>query len=215
MGTAHWTSYRSNLLLFSPANVMETLILPNINKYILTAPDQHDFRPKHSANSALLQLVTDIAEEASRSNGMHGCRFICCVDTVTITTCCQRSIDHRSLLARCECSFLYKRKTSQSSLLQRVKSTSRKVNTGTPQCSIMSPSLFSLYIVDVPRPTYPVKRFCYADDLTVWALWVNIPDLDVSHLNVVHYNCPWMAYNVGPVLFLPQAHGWLNVVIHR
>ena len=32
----------------------------------------------------------------------------------------------------------------------------------------------------MPRPTDPVKRVCYADDLTVWASGVNIPDLDVS-----------------------------------
>ena len=25
------------------------------------------------------------------------------------------------------------------------------------------PSLFSFYIADMPRPTYPVKRVCYAD----------------------------------------------------
>ena len=27
----------------------------------------------------------------------------------------------------------------------------------------------SFYIVDMPRPTEPVKRVCYADYLTVWA----------------------------------------------
>ena len=32
----------------------------------------------------------------------------------------------------------------------------------------------------MPRPTDPVKRVCYADDLTVWASGVNIPDLEVS-----------------------------------
>ena len=31
-----------------------------------------------------------------------------------------------------------------------------------------------------PRLTDPVKRVCYADDLTVWASGVNIPDLEVS-----------------------------------
>ena len=30
----------------------------------------------------------------------------------------------------------------------------------------------------MPRPTEPVKRVCYADDLTVWATGVNIPDLE-------------------------------------
>ena len=32
----------------------------------------------------------------------------------------------------------------------------------------------------MPIPTDPVKRVCYADDLTVWTSGVNIPDLEVS-----------------------------------
>ena len=57
---------------------------------------------------------------------------------------------------------------------------SRKVNTGVPQGSKLSPSLFSFYIADMPIPTEPVKWVCYADDLTVWASGVNIPDREVS-----------------------------------
>ena len=58
-----------------------------------------------------------------------------------------------------------------------------KINTGVPQGSKLSPSLFSFYIADMPIPTDPVKRVCYADDLTVWAAGVNIPDLEVSMNN--------------------------------
>ena len=57
--------------------------------------------------------------------------------------------------------------------------TSKKVNTGVPQGSKLSPSLASFYIADMPIPTDPVKRVCYADDLTVWVSGVNIPDLEV------------------------------------
>ena len=32
----------------------------------------------------------------------------------------------------------------------------------------------------MPIPTEPIKRVCYADDITVWASGVNIPDLEVS-----------------------------------
>ena len=41
-------------------------------------------------------------------------------------------------------------------------------------------SLFSFYIANMPMPTEPIKRVCYADDLTVWATAVNIPDMEVS-----------------------------------
>ena len=71
---------------------------------------------------------------------------------------------------------LSQRKTSQD-LLQRCK-----VNTGVPQGSKLSPYLFSFYIADMPMPTEPVKRVCYADDLTVWATGVKIPDT-VDSLN--------------------------------
>ena len=55
------------------------------------------------------------------------------------------------------------------------------MNTGVPQGSKLSPSLFSFYIADMPIPTKPVRRVCYADDdLNVWASGVNIPDLEVS-----------------------------------
>ena len=73
----------------------------------------------------------------------------------------------------------YLRGRQAKTCFRGVKSTSRKVNTGVPQGSKLSPSLFSFYIADMPIPTEPVKRVCYADDLTVWASGVNIPDLEV------------------------------------
>ena len=32
----------------------------------------------------------------------------------------------------------------------------------------------------MPKPTEPIKRVCYADDITVWATGVKIPDLEDS-----------------------------------
>ena len=74
---------------------------------------------------------------------------------------------------------LTERKTCQN-LLQRCKIDVRKVSTGVSQYSNLSPSLFSFYIADMPIPTEPVKRVCYADDLTVWATGVKIPDIEDS-----------------------------------
>ena len=74
----------------------------------------------------------------------------------------------------------YLRGRQAKTCFRGVKSTSRKVNTGVPQGSKLSPSLFSFYIADIPRPTEPVKRVCYADGIIVWATWVKIPDLEDS-----------------------------------
>ena len=64
-----------------------------------------------------------------------------------------------------------------------VKSPSRKVNIDFPEGPKLSPSLFFFYIADMPIPTEPVKQVCYADDLTVWATGVKIPDMEDS-LNI-------------------------------
>ena len=59
--TFHGTSYRPISLPCPDAKVLESLLLPTINKYILPAPDQHGFRPEQSTTSALVQLTTDLA----------------------------------------------------------------------------------------------------------------------------------------------------------
>ena len=59
--TSQGTSYRPISLICTAAKVLESLLLPTINKYLIPAQDQHGFRREHSTTSALLQLTTDIA----------------------------------------------------------------------------------------------------------------------------------------------------------
>ena len=54
------TSYRP--ISYRPAaEVLESLILPTINKYLQPAPDQHGFIQEYSTTSGLLQMTTYIA----------------------------------------------------------------------------------------------------------------------------------------------------------
>ena len=178
---------------FLPANLVNLpsskspgiSFLPTINKYLIPAPDQHGFRREHSTTSALLQLTTDVAVGFNQRKPPD--RTVCvAVDLSTaFDTVC-----HNNLLSKINRSqppsatarwlSCYLRGKQAKSCFRGEKSTSRKVNTGVPQGSKQSPSLFIFYIADIPIPTDPVKWVCYADDLTVWASGVNIPDLAVS-----------------------------------
>ena len=153
---------------------METLILPTINKYLLPAPDQHGFRQEHSTTSALFQLTTDNVMGFNKRKPLDRTVFVAVDLSAAFDTVC-----HNNLLSKINRSHLppaiwrwlscYLRGRQAKTCFRDVKSASRKVNTGVPQGSKLSPPLLSFYIADIPMPTEPVKRVCYADDPTVWA----------------------------------------------
>ena len=72
----------------------------------------------------------------------------------------------------------YLRGRQAATSFRGTKSSTRIVRTGVLQGSKLLPSLFNYYIADMPRPTPPVKRVCYADDITVWATGPKIPQLE-------------------------------------
>ena len=136
-------------LLCPAAKVLESLILSTINNYLQPAPDQHGFRPDHSTTSALLQLTTDIAMGFNQREPPD--RTICvAVDlSAAYDTVC-----HNDLLSKINRSQLppdtarwmscYLRGRQAKTCFRGVKSTSKKVNTGVPQGSKLSPSLLLL-----------------------------------------------------------------------
>ena len=151
-------SYRPISLLCPAAKVLETLILPTINKYLLPAQDQHGFRREHSTTSALLQITTDIATGFNQRKPPD--RTVCVA--VDLSAAFDTTF-HNKLLSKINRSHLpqatsrwlscYIRGRQAKTFFRGVKSPSRKVNTGVPKGSKLSPSLFSFYISDMPMPT--------------------------------------------------------------
>ena len=188
---------------------MESLFLPTINKYLIPAQDQHGLRREHSTTSTLPQLTTDV--EVGFNQRKPPDRTVCvAVDlSAAFYTACHNNLlskINRSQLPPATARWLscYLRGRQAKTCFRGVKSTSRKVNTGVTQGSKLSPSLFSFSIADMPIPTEPVKRVCYADDLTVWASGVNIPDLEISVNNYLEEMTAYLRDN-SLLIFAPKS----------
>ena len=160
------TSYRPISLLCPTAKVMEALILATVNTHLLRASDQHGFRTGHSTTSALLQLTSDVATGFNQRKPPH--RTVCVAVDLTAAF---DTVNHNALLSKiarstlpeATCRWLsnYIRGRQSVTSSRGVKSKARIIHTGVPQGSKLSPTLFSFYIADMPRPTAPVKRICY------------------------------------------------------
>ena len=183
--TSQGTSYQPISLICPAAKVLEALILLTVNAHLLPADDQHGFRPGHSTTSGLLQLTTNIATGSNQKKPPH--QTVCVAvdltaafDTVSHNVLISKI--SRSTLPEVTCRWLscYLRGRQAVTSCRGVKPSAGIVHTGVPQGSKLSPSLFSFYLADMPRPTYPVKRICYADDISVWASGAKLPELEIK-----------------------------------
>ena len=170
-------SYTHISLLCPAAKVLEAFILPSINELLSPAKDQHGFRPRHSTTSALLQLTTDI--ETGFNQRKPPPRTVCVAIDLTAAF---DTVSHDTLISKIAGSShhsmaVLRGRQAATSFIGN-KSSTRIIRTGVPQGSKLSLSLFNYYIADMPRPTPPVKRVCYADDITVWATGPKIPQLE-------------------------------------
>ena len=173
------TSYRPISLLCPAAKVLEALILPSIYEFLSPDKYQHGFRPRHLTTSVLLQLTTDIETGFNQQKPPH--RTVCVAIDLTASF---DTVSHDILISKITGSspppainqwlscYLTGRQVATS--FRGIKSSTRIV----PQGSKLSPSLFNYYIADMPRPTPPFKRGCYADDITVWASGPKSPLLE-------------------------------------
>ena len=117
---------------------------------------QHGFRREHWTTSALLQLTTDIAVGLNQRKPPDRTVRVAVDLSEAFDTVCHNNLYqskiNRSQLPPATARWLscYLRGRQAKTCFRGVNSTSRKVNTGVPQGSKLSPLLFSFYIADMP-----------------------------------------------------------------
>lgn len=168
----HPTSYRTLFLLNTLSKFLKTLLLNRLNTHIESKifPKQHSFRPNHSTTTELLKLTDEIVININKNT-----------KTAVVSLNIEKLFDkiwHSGLIYK----FIYMKiqnwltnilKSFLSDRSFQIKindtlSTIRPINAGVPQCSCLSPHLFSIYINNMPEHT-GFKIALFADDILMHA----------------------------------------------
>jgi hypothetical protein len=166
-------SYRPISLLSTISKVFEKLILTKIRNYIPLSDTQHGFRQNHSTTT----LLTDLSQRIStgfNQNPPPSRTILTAIDINKAFDTVPRHILINKILdtpispndKKIIANFLSNR-TGQVIQSKHSSKTYRLYN-GVPQGAILSPTLFNLFMHDLPSPNSPqVKVSSYADDLTI------------------------------------------------
>ena len=161
------SSYRPISILCPAAKVFERLLLPELNSLPLS-PIQHGFRAARSTTTALLPLVTQIAQGFNKTKPDR---------TTTMAIDLSKAFDmvnHTKLLAALNSSDLrhntlrwlsaYLKGRVASCRYNSATSRKRFTRTGVPQGSCISPVLFNFFVSSYPQDNH--LTLSYADDFT-------------------------------------------------
>jgi hypothetical protein len=167
------SSYRPISLLSTVSKVFEKLILAKINNNIPLSNTQHGFRQNYSTNTLLTDLSQRILTGFNQTPPpirtiMAAIDINKAFDTVPRHILINKilntniSPNDKKIISN----FLSNR-TGQV-IQGKHKSKTYRLHNGVPQGAILSPSLFNLFMHDLPTPNSPqVVISSYADDLTI------------------------------------------------
>jgi len=168
-------NYRPISLLPTISKILEKIIHKRVYKFLqknkILYDSQYGFRPNHSTNDAITELVADVTKSFEDKN-----------NTLSIFLDLSKAfdtIDHTILLHKLNHygirgtslnwfkSYLENRK--QYVKINNHKSNTKNVICGVPQGSVLGPLLFILYINDLPNSLSHTHAIIFADDTTIYS----------------------------------------------
>lgn len=193
-------SYRPISLLSTISKVVEKVLLDRLQDILETRnilpPHQFGFRREHNTLHPLILLTEDITQQFNLSNS-----------TAAVFLDLEKAFDkvwHKGLIfkmARLNLP-LWIIQTTESYLRHRTykvqinleSSTTRNAEAGVPQGSVLGPTLFSIYVHDLPTPRL-CKVLQYADDTILYTTSRNItvtkPILERGTTELITYFQKW------------------------
>ena len=153
-------NYRPISLLSSLSKVFEKVVFDQLYEYLISNgllfESQYGFRKQHSTELAALELTDRIRREIDQNK----IPFSVFLDLSKAFD----TLNHHILLSKLAC---YLTERQQYVQYQDVCSSTRELETGVTQGSVLGPLLFSIYVNDIPTVSKKLKFILYADDTTL------------------------------------------------
>ena len=166
-------NYRPVSLISIPCKIMEHVIVSSLMDHLeknnILSPRQHGFRRKRSCETQLLEFMEELTEnmEACKQTDIMIMDFAKAFDKVNHSLLLHKLHHYgvRGQVNRWITGFLQDRK--QAVVVDGARSDSVTVKSGVPQGSVLGPSLFLVYINDLPGTVSSPVRLL-ADDTAIY-----------------------------------------------